>query len=303
MKRILLKLKNKFDSLSNRISEKDEDSLLAIGAMLSKQQQFIQSDNINDYEFKIFSQFGDDGLIQYLAKNLNIENKIFIEFGVENYMESNTRFLMMNDNWEGFVMDGSTKAMERLTKRRWFWKYNLTCKSIFITKENINDLMQSTGYSNIGLLHIDIDGNDYYILEEMDLSKLNPSIIIMEYNSVFGNDRAITVPYKKDFIRTKAHYSNLFFGASLPALTMLAEKKGYALVCCNLAGNNAYYVRKDLLNDKIKEVSNDVAYKESRFRESRDKDYILTHLSGKDRIEAIRGLEVLNVQTQTKELI
>jgi hypothetical protein len=255
----------------------------------------------NDYEFKIFSQWGDDGLIQYLIKNIKIENEIFIEFGVEDYSESNTRFLMMNNNWKGFVMDGSEENMNRLQNQRWYWKYSLKNKSAFITKENINELLAETGFSNVGLLHIDLDGNDAHILEVLDLSKLNPSIIIMEYNAVFGKERAISVPYDKDFVRTIKHYSNLYFGASLPALTFIANNKGYALIGCTLAGNNAYFVRKDLLNEKIKEKTIGEAYVLSKSRESRNKDYSLSYLDGEERYEIIKGMNVINVKTKEIE--
>ena len=280
---------------------RDETELLAIGAMLSKQQWSIDSKNINDYEFKIFSQFGDDGIIQYLIKNVEIRNNFFIEFGVENFLESNTRFLMMNNNWSGFVMDGSDEAMNTLKNQPWYWRFGLTHQAAFIDKDNINALLARTNTSDIGLLHIDLDGNDYHILLAVDLSKLNPSILIMEYNSVFGKDRMITTPYNKQFIRNKAHYSNLYFGASLPALHDAASKKGYALVGCNLAGNNAYFVRKDLLNKKVIELSVDQAYKESKFRESRNKDNSLSYLSGQERLDMLKGLEVLNVITNQME--
>lgn len=289
------------NSISMLYSKNNETNLLAIGTILSKQQYSMNSNNINDYEFKIFSQFGDDGIIQYLIKNIEIKNELFIEFGVENYLESNTRFLMMNNNWSGFVMDGSDEAMNSLKNQDWYWRYCLTHKAVFIDKDNINELLESTGFSNIGLLHIDLDGNDYHILKEIDLSKLNPSIIIVEYNSVFGKDRQITVPYDKIFFRTKAHFSNLFWGASLPALNDAAIKKGYSLVGCNIAGNNAYFVRKDLLNEKVKELSIDKAYKESKYRESRNKDYSLSYISGKARLELIKGLEVLNTETNQIE--
>lgn len=289
------------NSILPSFSHCNETALLAIGAMLSKQQMSMKSNNINDYEFKIFSQFGDDGIIQYLIKNVEIKNNNFIEFGVENFLESNTRFLMMNDNWSGFVMDGSEEAMNSLKNQSWYWKYDLTHKAVFINKVNINELLKSTGFSNIGLLHIDLDGNDYHIFDEIDLSTLNPSIIIAEYNSVFGKDRLITIPYKNNFVRTKSHFSNLFFGASLSALNYIAIKKGYSLIGCNLAGNNAYFVRKDLLNDKIIELTTNKAYKESKFRESRNKDYSLSYIAGKDRIEKIKGLEVLNVKTNQLE--
>ena len=282
-------------------SYRDEVGLLAIGSMLSNQQYSMNSLNINDYEFKIFSQFGDDGIIQYLIKHIPIENETFIEFGVENYLESNTRFLMMNNNWAGFVMDGSEEAMSSLKNHRWYWQYNLTNKAIFIDKENINKLLATTGFSDIGLLHIDLDGNDYHILTELNISELNPSILIMEYNSVFGKDRAITIPYNKNFIRKNAHYSNLYYGASLSALNYAASKKGYSLVGCNRAGNNAYFVKDHLLNERIKKMSVEDVFIESKFRESRDKDYSLSYLSGQKRYEMIKGLDVLNVVSNELE--
>lgn len=281
----------------------DENLLLALGRLLSNQQWSIQSTDINDFEFKIFSQFGDDGIIQYLIKHIDTQNKTFIEFGVEDYSESNTRFLMMNNNWKGFVMDGSEEAMERLSKQNWYWKYSLTNKAVFIHKDNINPLLKETNFRNIGLLHIDIDGNDYHILESLDFTTLNPSILIVEYNSVFGNERKISIPYSKDFVRTRAHYSNLYFGASLPALNFLANKKGYRLIGCNLQGNNAYFVRQDLINEKVCEQSLKAAFKESTFREGRNKDYSLSLIGGNDRLEIIKGLQVVNIETNEVELL
>lgn len=299
---MLKKLIKKFaEALGRTNNHRSETELLAIGTMLSNQQYLMKSTNINDYEFKIFSQFGDDGIIQYLIKNITIQNEIFIEFGVENYLESNTRFLMMHNNWAGFVMDGSEKAMSSLEKQNWYWQHSLTNKAIFIDKDNINELLRNTGFSNIGLLHIDLDGNDYHILDELNLTNINPSILIMEYNAVFGKDRPITVPYDKSFIRTNAHYSNLYFGASLSALNHAASKKDYALVGCNLAGNNAYFVKNNLLNNRVKKVSVEDAYVESRFRESRNRDYSLSYLCGKQRYEKIKGLEVLNVVSNKLE--
>ncbi|MDR1223795.1 MAG: hypothetical protein LBL07_13100 [Tannerella sp.] len=282
---------------TNPLRRKMETMLLAQGSLLSNQQNFISSGNINDYEFKIFSQRGEDGIIQYLIKHAPIKNKVFIEFGVENYMESNTRFLMMNNNWSGLVLDGSRENIGSLKKREWFWKYDLKTKCAFIDRDNINTLLHEDGFEDIGILSIDIDGNDYWIFQKLDLSKLNPSIVIIEYNGLFGSERAISVPYDKYFNRTKAHYSNLFFGASLAALVHLATQKGYELVACCDAGTNAFFVQKDLLNDKIRKLSVSEAYKEDKCRQSRDKRYRLSFLSGNERLSAIKGLDVVNVLT------
>lgn len=278
-----------------------QTELLALGKLRSNQQQLIRSDNLQDYEFKIFSQSGEDGIIQFLVNHVDIKNKIFIEFGVQDYMESNTRFLLMNNNWSGLVMDGSEKNMNRLRNCSWFWQYDLEAKAVFIDKDNINDLVSDPKYTDIGILSIDIDGNDYHILKRIDMKKLNPSILILEYNSVFGPERKITVPYDKTFYRTRAHYSNLYFGASLPALTDLAISLGYALVGSNSIGSNAFYVRRDLLNDNVGEKTVKEAYVESKFRESRDEHYNLSLLGGKDRYRAIKGLKVLNTETKKIE--
>jgi hypothetical protein len=283
-------------SLSNFVD--DDRILIAQGILL--QQLHLQSKNIQDYEFKVFSQFGDDGIIQFLIRKATIINPYFIEFGVEDYSESSTRFLLMNNNWSGFIMDGSKEAMNGVAKQPYFWKHDLRALAAFITKENINALMNETGWEDIGLLQIDIDGNDYWVLKEMDIAKLRPTILILEYNSVFGPERAITVPYKEDFQRIKAHYSNLYWGASLKALANLAQEKGYSFLGCNTAGNNAYFVRKDRLND-LHAVTIEEGYVPSKFRESRDKKGALTLIREKDRINVIKGLPVFNTETKKLE--
>lgn len=283
------------------IYSKTDDVLLANGKLLSNQQYTLNSKEISDYEFKIYSQFGDDGIIQYLIKNIRITNNTFIEFGVEDYTEANTRFLLMNNNWSGFIIDGSKRNINSIQSQKWFWKYDLNCLSEFITKENINQLLEKSGFIDLGILHIDIDGVDYHVLEAIDFIKLNPSILILEYNSVFGKERAITVPYNKEFIRIKAHFSNLYFGASLKALDYLANKKGYSLIGCNSAGNNAYFIKSELLNEKIISKTVEQAYVLSKFREERDSNKKLTFNSGLDRLKNIKGLPVINVLNNEKE--
>lgn len=292
--------------IANRVNiplqQPEETSLLAIGKLLSNQQKLFATTNLHDYEFKIFSQFGEDGIIQYLVKKIPINNKVFIEFGVEDYMESNTRFLMMNNNWSGLVIDGSEQNINSIKRRDWFWRYDLEAKAAFIDKDNINDLLSGDKFHDIGLLSIDIDGNDYHILKQLDIARLNPAILIVEYNSVFGRERSITIPYDNKFQRHEAHYSNLYYGASLTALTELADSIGYALIGCTSTGNNAFFVRHDLLHHSgLPKMSASEAYIESRFRESRNADGTLSYLDLADRYEVIKGMDVLNVKTNTIE--
>lgn len=248
---------------------------------------------LHETGFKVFSQYDEDGIIQYLISNIEIEKKTFIEFGVENYRESNTRFLLLNNNWSGYIMDGSEKNILQVAKEWYYWRYNLNAKSHFITKENINDLLAESGFSkDLGLLSIDIDGNDYWIWEE--INNIEPRIVICEYNSLFSYEDAISVPYKKDFYRTNEHYSNLFWGVSLKALCYLANKKGYLFVGCNAGGNNAFFVRKDVIG-AIPSVSCEEGYIISQARQSRDIKGRLTYLNNIESIELIKDMEVIDV--------
>lgn len=251
--------------------------------------------NLEEVEFSIFSQWGEDGIIQYLINNIDIQYKTFVEFGVENYDESNTRFLLINNNWKGLVMDGGIQNVESIKKSSLYWRFDLTAVNAFITKDNINQLILDNGFNgDIGILSIDLDGNDYWIWEAIDA--VSPSIVIVEYNSIFGFEYAVTIPYDKDFFRGKAHYSHLYWGASLKALYNLGRKKGYQFIGCNSAGNNAFFVRKDKLGDIHGKTMSD-GFVQSKFRESRAPSGKLNYISGENRLELIAGLKLFNLES------
>lgn len=256
---------------------------------------------LEEAEFQVYSQFGEDGIIQWLIHNVQIEEKTFIEFGVEDYREANTRFLLMNNNWSGLVMDGDEKNINRIKNWEQRWKYDLLAIATFITKENINKTITEAGFSgDVGLLSIDIDGNDYWILNAIDC--VNPRILICEYNNIYGNEKAVTVPYDPEFVRTKKHYSNLYWGGSIVAFCNWAEKRGYYYMGSNLAGNNAFFVRKDCIEaSRIPENAH--IFVESKYQESRGKDGKLTYLRGNERLKCIRKMELFDIETGLTDTI
>lgn len=293
----LLRIDGRFDELREslqRMQVKQESIQVNLGTLLSRINEERSSTDLQEYEFKVFSQWGEDGIIQHLINVVEIRHKTFIEFGIEDFSESNCRYLMMKDNWQGFVIDGSAEHIESLKRSYYYWRYQLDAVSAFITKENINGLLSKSGFDkDVGILSIDLDGNDYWILEALTVCK--PRILICEYNAVFGGDRAITVPYDPVFHRTRKHYSNLYFGASLKAMTGLAETKGYSLVGTNSQCSNAFYVRNDLLNERLQVLDTGAAYRSSYARESRNEEGVLTFIGGNDRLNLIRGMPVVNV--------
>jgi hypothetical protein len=280
----------------NQLAVRADEIKLNQGRVLARMNQQLESAELKDYEFKVFSQWGEDGIIQRLTAVVPLAHRTFIEFGVEDFSESNGRFLMMKDNWRGFVIDGASANIKKLRKAPYFWRHDLNAVHARITRENIEALLAQSGFdADLGLLSIDLDGVDYFVLEAIEAFR--PRILICEYNALFGPDRNVTVPYDPQFARTQAHPSNLYWGASLGAMTSLAGRKGYALVGANSAGNNAFYVRRELMDARLRELTVQQAYTPASFRESRDEQGRLTCLGAAEALALIRGLPVLDIDT------
>jgi hypothetical protein len=202
----------------------------------------------------------------------------------------------MKDYWHGFVIDGSEKNISNLRSSYYYWQHQLACKAAFITRENVADLLDESGFDKrLGILSVDIDGVDYHVLEALD--QWFPSILIVEYNDAFGNQRPVTVPYDPVFVRWQKHSSNQYWGANLPAFCHLANKRGYALVGINGVASNAFFVRRDLLNEHVREVCVASCGRQASFRDSRDTKGRLTFLSGRARATAMADMPVINVVT------
>lgn len=292
IKKIFLKYKN------NNI-ERDEQLKLMLGKQLCFLQKNLEAINLSDIEFKVFSQWGEDGIIEYLVNKIPIKNKFFIEFGVENYNESNTRFLMINRNWGGIIIDASQENIEYVKNRDYFWKYDLNPIASFITKENINDLISNkidklNINNDIGILSIDIDGVDYWVLNEIRC--IEPSIIICEYNSLFENKIALTIPYDSNFIRSNYHYSNLYAGANLKAFEDLLSKRGYIYIGSNSQNTNAFFIKIGLYEKYLSNINvNAINRETSKIRESRNKEGKLSFLRGEERLKSIQELSLYNL--------
>jgi hypothetical protein len=222
-----------------------KNSKVLLGRILARLNEQLPNDApISAIEFQVFSQYGDDGIIQFLISRLPIANRIFVEFGVEDYREANTRFLLVNNHWEGLVMDGDPQKALHIQKDDLTWYHRLKSKQAFITRENINGLILESRFpEEIGILSIDIDGVDYWVWEAINV--VRPTIVIIEYNSLLGSETFLTVPYRSDFRWRSNGEPGYYWGASLSALTELGKKKGYDLFGCNSAGNNAYFIRQD----------------------------------------------------------
>jgi len=185
--------------------------------------------------------------------------------------------------------------VERIKRDRVYWLHNLKVECAFVDCDTINQILKRNGISgDIGLLSIDIDGNDYWVWKAIDI--VQPRIVICEYNSTFGWHTKVTVPYDATFVRSQAHFSHLYYGASIAALDQLAKDKGYALVGSNQAGNNLFFVRSDLV-DGLPTFTPEQAYRKAQFREARNVSGQLMPLNFEQRVVQIADMHLYDIKT------
>jgi hypothetical protein len=177
--------------------------------------------------------------------------KTFIEFGFHP-IEFNCALLVRDPEWSGLLIDGNplwvSDAKALLPKR-------IDAIACFLTRDNLGFI--KARFQRLGVLSIDVDGNDYWFLEQ--LIDLEPAVICIEYNASFGL-APITVPYDERFDRHEKHPSGWYHGASLTALAKLCATRGYGLAAVSEAGLNAFFTRRGPHLDP------EAAWKPSRLR-------------------------------------
>lgn len=268
-----------------------ESTQLLCGRIAADQVRRLERiDSLADVEFRVFSQFGEDGILEWLVHHVRPRHTSFVEFGVENYTEANTRFLLLHRNWKGLVMDGSDDHMAHLRATPVHWRNDLTVRPAFVTAENIDRLLEETGFDGpLGLMSIDVDGNDYWILQA--IRDLSSDLLVVECNPVFGDRHAVTVPYDPGFERFRGHYSGLYFGASIAAIRELAARRGYTFLGTCSNGINAFFVH-DRLRDRVADrIERTIAWP-AVHRDSRDRDHRLSFVRGRDRFDLIADCRV-----------
>ena len=265
---------------------------------LNKTKYNSQLNSINDLtevEYKIFSQFVEDGILSWLINEIENIPKNFIEFGCSDYDEANTRLILEEKNWSGLIIDNDRNNIEKIKKQEYFWKHDIVAICENIQQDNINTILSKNfKFRETGILSIDIDGNDYWVWK--NIKNINPYIVVCEYNAILGDLNALTIPYKPNFSRTFEHYSNLYFGCSILALINLAKEKGYTFLGTNLNGVNAFFIRSDLSKKVLKKIKFINAYP-SKIRESRNQKNQLNFIDISQRINEIKDMEFINLKS------
>lgn len=191
-------------------------------------------------------------------------NKVFVDIGSSNGINSNCANLAVNFGWHGLFIDGNEndirQGIEFYKSHPDTWAYPPKFQKAFIQRENINKLIEDSGIKGeVDLVSIDIDGNDYWIWDALEI--ISPRVVIIETHIEFGFN-SIVVPYDKDYLYPGKHPD--YHGASPIAMKKLACKKGYRLVGSNNYGFNTIYIKNGIAEDLIPEVSVEYILKHPR---------------------------------------
>ena len=228
-----------------------------------------------------------------------------MEIGVGDFTECNTRFIFDRCSAKGTIIDCINNFEEKVKKNVELWKGDLKIINKKINSENISDLIENSDcFFNLDIFSLDIDGIDYWVLNELPVKF--SKIAVIEYNANFGPTLEISVPNIKNFNRTEYHYSNLCFGASLRAIINLMKSKGFKFIGVNKSCINAFFINEDFIQDLSLETVNErnlENFTNSNYRESRSFEGKLTFLSGKNKINEIRNCDVINLANSGSEKI
>ncbi|MEQ9424498.1 MAG: hypothetical protein RJQ09_08785 [Cyclobacteriaceae bacterium] len=202
--------------------------------------KYTESKRLNRFEYNIYSQNGEDGIIEEIFNRIKIGNKIFIEFGVHGSKNNTT--LLLNKGWKGLWIEATKSGYSYIKKKfhNEIYLDQLKIVKAFVTQKNVESLFTQSNIPNkFDFLSIDIDGNDYWIWKE--INSFRPRVVQIEYNAVLRSDLSWVMPYDSDHIWAGGSY----FGASLKALEKLGKEKNYSLIACDFSGTNAFFVSND----------------------------------------------------------
>lgn len=198
-----------------------------------------QRDRLRMHELRVFSQNGEDGLLLFLLGKLGPgSSKRVAEIGIQDGTECNARNLIESLGWSGFLVEG---APAYAAAARTLYAGTADVRDAFVTRDNVDALVREAG--DVDVLSIDIDGVDYWVWQA--ISSIRPRLVVIEYNAYLPPSEFRVVEYRPTFRRYELHDSGFYYGASLEALRVLGEAKGYVLVGCDSAGVNALFVDRE----------------------------------------------------------
>jgi hypothetical protein len=204
--------------------------------------RLIDPTNPASWEFSGFSQHGEDGIIDYLARRLKTSNRYFVEIGAANGLENNSSWLALARMYAGLMIDGDPEESAWCRYLVVPMNCGVEVKHLFLTRESAREVEALSLHKNPDMFSLDIDGNDYFIAEALLQSAMRPKIWVVEYNSAFGPERSLSIPYREDFRLKQEYKLSLYCGCSITAWKKLMARHNYEFVTVDSNGVNAFFI-------------------------------------------------------------
>lgn len=204
-----------------------------------------QPENLALFGHKVYSQSDEDGIIEEIFNRIP-NNKRFLEIGIQTGIECNSLYLLLK-GWKGTWVEGSASYCKKIAKdlNGMSFKNKLSVVNAFVDKDNIVEIFNRSnnffGNTEIDFFSLDIDGNDYYIMEALLKHAFLPKMVCVEYNAKFLPPMKLRIKYDRSYVWDGTDYQ----GCSLQSYVDLFTTFQYTLVCCNIPGNNAFFVRNE----------------------------------------------------------
>lgn len=214
-------------------------------------------DSLRNVTLSVHSQFEEDGILLILFALIGVTNRQCVELCAGDAIESNSANLILNHGWTGVLCDGNVanvRAARRFFRRcRTTRVWPPTVVHQWLSAENVNQFLhEHDALPEPDLLSIDVDGNDYWLWKAIEV--IEPRVVVIEINHLWGAERSVTVPYDPAFRADFTVHGSDYAGASLPAMVKLGRQKGYRLVAVNRFATNAFFVRRNIGEEQLPEL-------------------------------------------------
>lgn len=216
-------------------------ALAVTKGMAGRSLRRVDERHPSTWEFSGFSQNGEDGILDVLRSRLLEPGRDFLEIGAANGVQNNTSWLMVTEQYHGVMVEGNPALSAKAARLLANCGIGVQFVQRFVTRENAAELAGLCPTQQPDVFSLDIDGNDYYIADALLKAGLRPKIVVLEYNSVYGPERSVTIPYAAEFDYRRAHPTNLYYGVSLKGWQALWGAAGYRFVTVDRCGVNAVF--------------------------------------------------------------
>ena len=203
-----------------------------------------------------FSNFDEERILQkYIAQLLpqaSGASRTAVDIGAGDGVRGSNTYALFSNGWRGVGFEGSNRKVCKLAAA---YKYypQVSAANCVVTPDNVVPLLRAYNIEReFGVLSLDIDSYDYWVLEAL-LAEFRPRLIVTEINEKIPPPVKFVVKYDPAFQMT--HH---FFGYSIQSLADLAARHNYAIL--EVEYNNAFLAPLELEGVRPRDTAD--AYRE-----------------------------------------